>query len=598
LILEHYIDFLDGNGFVEVQPPQEWKKFSIQLSFEEGNERLSSSNFSWVGDNAEYINNYISGGSTGVTNGIFEGLPYQIRFTCDSIQYTILDACVNLASSEAKYSCEEVNLPIREKGKIDFLNDVADSFRFAYLFAIRQNIPPFGNPVAGQITYNDFIDVWYVQGQYPQKFEIMLASVTLYVTLKETFEVVKRIGDVVADLFNIPTGGIVSALKLVLLIIYLVLLIIALIELFQKLIDLIFPFVYFHRAMYVKTLFEKACEYLGFNFSSSIFDVGGLGYNEYILPEKNEEGKKVGNNSIETGFFNGTFGDLIRGYKEKYNAEIKIIGNTLHFEHEDYFIDQSNFVIPNVYQKPNNEFTYNASEVPANYVISYRYDVADLNNLSFRFGTQFTARIEPATITNRQNILLSNLDERNIPFTIPNIKTFETDLEKTMTKVFNGIAELVNTIASVVGNSTPIPSIPFGGNQDILILDTHLTSSPKIGIYQGGGKTNPLSVSNYLDAEILWNRYHASRSAYGFPPFQSNQWKIYKDVEIPLCCEDYLILKNNNYATYQGNDARIESIDWNPYDQVAKITFRVRNVYTTNLKLIATNSENVSTVYQ
>ncbi len=591
MILQHYIDFLDGNGFVSVQPPQEWKKTAIQLSFEEGNEKLSSERFSWVGDNAQSINGYITGGINGIRNGIFEGLPYQVRFNCGGTQQTIFDGCINTASDDARYSCEKVSLGIREKGKIDFVNELADSFRFAYLFSL-----PVGAP--GKIAYSDFIDIWYVQGQYPQKFEIMITSLTLFVTLKETFETVKRILDVAAEVFSFPTGGITAALQLIYLGIYLALLITALIDLFQKLIDLIFPFVYFHRAMYVRTLFEKACAHLGLNFSSTLFAVGGIGQYEYIMPEKNEEGKKVGLSSTETGFYEGTFGDLIRAYQEKFNAKPIVIGNTLYFEHEDFFIDQSNYIIPNVYQKPNNEYGFNASEVAANYVISYRYDSADLNNLSNREGTQFTAKIEPLVVTNRQNVLIKNLEERSIPFTLPLVKTSMSALEAVMTVVFNGIAGVINTISSVVSPSSPlIPSIPMGGQLYVLVLDTHLTTAPKLGIYQGGGKTRADSISNYLSATVLWRIAHASRSAYGVAPFQPNQWWIYKGVDVSLCCDEYLLLKDNNYATADGNDAKVDRIDWTAYDEVANIDFRVRKVYTDNLKLTTIDWNNVVNVY-
>lgn len=601
MILRHYIDFLDGNGFTSVQPPQEWKNLSIQLSFESNNEKLSSTNFSWVGDNAELINDYITGGVTGTTNGIFEGLPYQVRFTCDNVQHTLFDGCINIASSDASFSCEEVKVGIREKGKIDYVNDMIDSFRFEYLFAIRQ-VPtitnPFAVPVAGQITYNDFIDIWYVQGQYPQKFEIMITSLTLFVSLKETYETVKRLLDVIAEIFSVPSGGITSALQLIYLGVYLGLLIVALINLFQKMIDLIFPFVYFHRAMYTRVLFQKACDYLGLNFSSTIFSVGGLGYNEYLMPEKNEEGTKVGYASDETGFYNGTFGDLVRAYKEKFNAEVRIIGNTFYFEHEEYFINQSNFIIPDIYNKPNNAHGYNANEVASNYVISYRYDVADLNNLSRRDGTQFTAKIEPNVVTNKQNVLIKNLEERNIPFTLPLVKTEMSELEKTMTSVFNAITGVINAVSSVISPSSPsIPSIPSNGQVDVLLLDTHLLSAPKVGIYQGGGKTRGDSISSYLNTSILWGAFHASRSAYGVAPFQPNQWWTYKDFQIPLCCEEYLLIKDNNYGTYLGNDSKIIKADWVAYDQEAKIDFAVRKPYTNNLKLTTIAWDGTTNVY-
>lgn len=594
MILQHYIDFLDGNGFITVKPPIEWKKIEMNLSFEEGNSKLSDSAFTWVGDNAEQINTYVENG------GVFEGLPYQIRFTCNNIQYTFFDGCLDLAADQAEFSCEQVKSPIREKGKIDYLNEMFDSFRFEYLFAIRQPTlsNPIGTPVAGQITFNDFIDIWYVQGQYPQKFEILITSLTLFVTLKEVYETIKRIADVLAEAFSVPSGGITSVLQLLYLAIYLALLVVALVELFKKLIDLIFPFVYFHRAMYVGVMMEKGCEYLGLNFSSSIFSSGGIGEKEYLMPEKNEEGVKVGYSSPETGFHRGTFGDLIRSYKEKYNAEVRVIGNTVYFEREDFFIEQSTFKIPDIYQKPTNSVKYNTSDIPANYVISYRYDTADLNNLRNREGSQFTAKTEPVVMTNPKNNLLKGLQERSIPFTLPLVKTTQSELETTMTGVFNALSSIINAVSSIISpSSTPIPLIPSGGQVNVLLMDTHLTSAPKCGIYLGGGKTHPQSINNYLSTTILWNQFHSIRSGYGFAPFPANQWVTHKDYEIPLCCDEYLLIKDNNYATFKGNDAKIKDISWVVYKQIAKLEFMERLIFAPDLKLTTIDWNGVINVY-
>jgi hypothetical protein len=183
--LRHYIDFLDGNGFVEVRPPMEWKELSIEISFLNADEKLSAEAFTWPDADqgtgaisvAKGLNDHVADGLTGGV-GIFEGLPYQVRLICDSTVYVVLDCAINLAAPDAEFRCDMVKAPVREVGKIDFITQRAESFRFEYLYSLNAGD-------AGRITNTDFINIYYQIGRYPQGVEIMVAGLTLYVTLKE-----------------------------------------------------------------------------------------------------------------------------------------------------------------------------------------------------------------------------------------------------------------------------------------------------------------------------------------------------------------------------------------------------------------------------
>lgn len=581
--INHYIDFLDGLGYIEVRPPQEWKDLNIELSFDNGEQKLSSGSFKWTSSDqgstsisvASNLNTHVNDGLTGGV-GIFEGVPYKATITCDGTTYTIVESCIDLTLAD--FSCDIVSAPIRETGNIDFLTDRADSFRFEYLSTL-----PSGAP--GRITSTDYIDIWYQAGRYPQKVEIMIAGITLFVTLKETYEVIKRIADVISQALAIPTGALVTAVQIIFLVTYLALLIIALINLIQRLIDLIFPFVYYHRAMYARTLFERGCAYLGLNFSSSIFASTSPVYNMYLMPPKTSDGtttyngKKVGQPSTEKGFYEGTFGQFLRDMIEMFNGKIKIAGNTLYFEVEQTFIDQSTFRIPEVKY---DFFGYNASEVPATYTVGYQYDSIDLFNYDRPDGMNFQVTVQPTTVVNKQNILLKNLVERSIPFRLPYVKTTVGELEVTMQSVFNGIASVINAISSLIpGNSNTIPSIPL--SIGCLQLDTHFTGITMAGIYAFNGKTSA-NTSNIIGADILFTNYHYYNCPKPIGSYANgNQWLKFKGYKIPFCCEDYLLLKDLNYATYQGNDARIRTLKWNPYMQTADIEFEVNQKYTSNL---------------
>jgi hypothetical protein len=370
-----------------------------------------------VGDTAEQINTYKDNGLTG-GYGITEGLPYKAVLSCDDgATYEIVNACLNFADESVEYFCDLVKVPVRETGKIDFLTDRADSFRFETLSRLSPT-------AAGYIGLADYIDIYYMVGKYPQSMEILMSSVSVFIIGKEIYESIKRITDVAAAALGGLTGFLETIVQTIALVVYLIILVIALVELVQTLIDLIFPFVYYHRAMFVNTLLVKGCAYLGLNFYSSIFTPSSSIYNQQmIMPPKNYAGSKVGlpAHPLDTGYYDGTLGQLLRDLIEQYNGEVKVIGNTVYFERKGSFASTSTYKIPEV--KTIGIYNTNLSDVSSNYVIEYEYDGIDLNDYNAPLNRITQAICEPVLVNNKKNILLKGLTTRSIPFTLPNVKT-------------------------------------------------------------------------------------------------------------------------------------------------------------------------------
>lgn len=574
----HYIDFLDGNGLQEVTPPVEWKDLEIEWNFDQNEQRLNTTAFTWADQTAVDLNDCIARGLTGDT-GIFEGVPYKVVLECDTITITILEACINFAAEDAEYFCDIVKIPAKESGNIDFVTDRAESFRFQFLAeGISSSTPGF-------ISTANYIDVWYVVGKYPQTADILLASIGIFILIKEAYETIKRIADAIAAIVGGVTGIAESILQIAALIAYLVLMIIAIIQLLDDFINLIFPFVYYHRAMLERTLWSKACAYLGLGYTSTIHSSTSVHYNDYLMPPKNTVGERVGNPSTETGYYDGTFGDFIRGQIEKYNGEIKVINGVVNFERRKSFAILSNFKIPeNKYES----YKYNAAEIPSNYVIQYLYDGIDLHDFDATNGRSVQVITEPLTVVNKKNVLLKNLTERNIPYSLAKVKTSQSEFEVQMATLFNTYALVANAIASLFAPNAPtIPSIPIGNNLNVLQLDTHFTSVHKTASYQGSGKTNP-DLNNTVGAKKLFEDLHYSEIAKPLFTGNGNQWKRFGlngDYKIALCCEDAVQIAQNNYGKYQGNDARFISVKWRPNDEIATIAFESQENYTSNLKV-------------
>jgi len=406
--------------------------------------------------------------------------------------------------------------------------------------------------------------------------------------LKETYEIAKRIADITTQTIAlIATGGFTSAIagplfsaaEILLLLGYLALVIIALIDLVEKLFTLLFPFVYYHKAIRLSTLFQRGCEFLGYTFSSTIMT--GLANDLVYMPTKDVPGAFVGKANNETALYPGTFGDYLREMEEYFNAKTKLINGVVYFENENYYNNPSGFIIPDVC---NEFYTTNASEAVSNYFLSYRNDNTDLwsyNNIS---GINYQVTMRPKVINDKKAVLLKGLSRTDFNYSLSYVKTTTSDLEAIMIDVYNFLAGIINAIANIGGGSNPLPTIPKSASKYCLILDTHFTGSPRMLLLKDtSGKVRDDFAANF-GAEQMWKKYHYTKS---FVPqagnTKGNQWIRYDLDKIDMCCEDFLLLLNNNYATYRGQSARIRSLKYSPFQNSASISFEINQTYTTNL---------------
>lgn len=173
--------YLNGNL---VNPPKNWKETAIELNFTDENPdpAVTVTKYQWVNDEAELINTYISQGLTG-GYGITEGLPFQIKLDTGEI---IFDGYLDLVDTDNEFSCYSVTCNIKEKAKIDFLNDSADSFTFAYLYDL------------GIITDSDFVDVPYVISAIPDYGQAVMLGISIFIMVRETVDIAEKLTNAIS----------------------------------------------------------------------------------------------------------------------------------------------------------------------------------------------------------------------------------------------------------------------------------------------------------------------------------------------------------------------------------------------------------------
>ena len=439
----------------EVNNPLNSKELSIELNYDKddvSSQAVSLTSFEWgLGDStdgndaANLINAHRTNGLTGSV-GVFEGLPFRIELEVENNIYQLFDGYLN--TSSAVYDCDRIIIEAVEKGNIDWLSDVSDSVSFEYLYA------------QGNITNADFISVPYVLSELPNTREALLATISLTFLLETISTQLEEIIEISISLPNILEWT--AVIRLVLRIIYLVSLFVILFITVQRIINLLIQKTKYHSVMRVKTLCEKGAAHFGLTFSSSIFDNEAADL--VILPEKYQHdtevltygfaGKLAGvkdevvgffapNTPDARGYYNGTFGDLLRALKEVFNGKIIIDGSTLRFEKEDYNNSAYNYILPDVDQT---DYSLNFEDLKSNYTVEFLTDLNDKNTLQNYSGTITQAITQPISVVNSDMVLMTGLQRRVIPFTRATTKNGLTSVEK----VIDFLAPLIDAVATVI----------------------------------------------------------------------------------------------------------------------------------------------------
>jgi len=472
-----------GAGWVKVPPPRNWKAMKIQTVFDGKvyQSQLQSINFEWVKENAVKIYNYYKAGLTGGT-GIFEGIGLRIFAGSISPQQIFL-GCIETAHEAFDIQKDFITCPIKESGKIDWMNTQAQSITFEYLTSLAPGTP-------GRITRSDYKQTPYAISSIPDYTQAMLLSISLFIIIKESVDCVAKIASLVTRAISQSLSWlqlIGTIVEIVLYLIYLVAIVVASAKLMQQIADNLLQPIKRKLCMREVDLFKKGCEYFGLNFVSSIYGEGtadryeGRYVGATLMPVKIkipdgdpalqifERPPDETTNPKSYGYYEGTFKQFIDDMEQMYHAKLIIIGNTAYFE------EINNWNVADSYRLPNegdvgNTFLYpepygtNAHEIPAVYIIRFQKDEQDLNTYNDYKGTYVISQATPAIVNNPKNQLLHGNVRVELPFALARRKVGYTKLEKALLELLNTCATFINSIGDRVDNindklSSWMPSI-------------------------------------------------------------------------------------------------------------------------------------------
>ena len=529
---------------------------------------------------------------SGLTGGVgfFEGEPYRIEIGELGNSFGF-DGYLDFTNGVEFIDECEVECQLKREQGTDWINEVADGFSYRYLESI------------GVITDNDFFSVPYVINYIPDGVQLLILAISTFQVTKETIDAVKAVANQIADVVDAATlvvgvgagvdiGNIIQAvLSLIAQIAYTALLIFALVKLIEQIIEELMPPKRFHKGMPIRLLFQRACDHLNLQLSSTLLDSLDTGSNKWVvIPSKGHRGgeKPTGADSSwrETGVPSqqdslDTFGGVIRTFKRVFNADFQIQNGVFIFERRDFFDKSSGYVIPDTFTNQDALFDtngFNTDEIKANYNINWAFDTQDLNTLDNQEGRIFQATLSPKVTINQNLTSLTGLEEVGIPISLPVRKNELTAVEE----VVKALASALDSLAGQLGNPQSL-SGKINSRIGAMNTSSHFSTIPKMVVMSGSQLQN--NQRDILSARNLWDNYHFINS---FKPINGkhNQNWLYKEQKIPFCFEDFItILDNNQVETEAGEKAEIESLEWNIWDNFATINYRINRIYDNNFEI-------------
>ena len=558
---------------------------------------ITISSITLVGEEGKALRDRILSGLSGGV-GFFEGEPYRIEIgplnTQTSFEgYLDFSAGVNFVDE-----CEVECTLKREQGS-DWLNEVADGFSYRYLES------------QGIITNSDFVSVPYVINNIPDGAQLLILGISTFIMTKELVEAIRGIAERIADITDaaVPVTGtsvglgagavtavdigniILAVLKLVAQIAYTAAIVVALVKLTEQIIEQLMPPKRFHLGMTVKSLFEKACQYLNLTLESTLLDDIDKGGNKWVvIPSKNHRGgeKPAGADSSwrETGVpsqqdATNTFAGVVRTFKDVFNADFQLKDGKFIFERRDFFLKSTGYVIPDTFidqEKLIDTNTFNTDEIKSSYNINWSFDSQDLNTLDNQNGRVFQAVLSPKVTNNAKLTTLTGLQEVGIPITMGLRKdklTLIEEIVKALVSIAEGLTGQLGSPQSLSGQIT--------NRIGALHSSSHFLSSPKMVVMSGSNLQ--LDQRNIISARKLWDNFHYINSFKEIDGFHNQYW-IYREQKIPFCFEDFVnLLDSNQVETEQGEAAEIESLEWDIWNNFATINYRVNRLYDDNFNI-------------
>lgn len=559
-------------------PPVEWPDLQIEAVYDNKQVQptITTSEFTFVNENAQVLKQWIEDGRNGTGPGIFEGVPFDIRSVSPSSVFDTFKGYIDLAD-DMLINPDPIEVQAKIK-KASGRNTIADQSKGLTYGALQD---------AGLITDADFVNIPYIVEPEKDFIETALLGVTIYLMVQQLAEAIRRIVDDIGTISGILAAGISGSLGALILaivqiainIIYSALIINFLKDMIEELLEQLISPVRYFKAMMLRTMLEKGADKLGLTFQSSIADLDKIAY----VPSQLTDGDlttTASNPGIpQSQDFGYAYDELLTLCEEDlFNAQtvVKADGSMIMESlNAPFWQEQSTFVIPNTLLEKET-VQYNTDELKTNIKIAFAIDQADFWTVNQYKGTSFEILTGPLTVPNNtKHVSIKGFDDNSIPLSLGNRKDELSNVEK-----------LVKLLAEIIDGYISF----FGGSSNFAQRVENRVGMMKISgrtfriakLVNFNGTDLDVNHRDTWSAKYLWDTYKNEVS------FVENnfggQWRPYKDIVIPFSFDNLLEVLDNAFCiTGDGRSAKFESFLYNQDEQSVVANFRVREIYTKNL---------------
>jgi len=606
------IDYING---VKVNNPVNNDDVALEINFQPGDNDVSLSTFSfeWAENEAKILTDYLKNGVSG-GKGITMGLPHRREIVENGKTLNVLDGYIDLAS--AQWDRDFVTADTKERAGLEWVTEVADGIDFQTLYQ------------KGFLTDNDKVFVPYVISSVPNYKDIMITTLTL---VSIGIWIQQSVKEITADGLKVSTiidslGGIIGTIAAI---IYAIFLVISIVKLILDLVALVISRVKYAASMSVNRQIEAACNYLGLKYSSAILQ--DTTFNRlHIIPEAfaapvtqaddRIKGYLFGNKIEQTGYYTGTFGDLLRRITGMFNLRIVSSAKGLELLPMLKPLTSANFTIPDYYIP---QFTTNASNLVSNLELRFETDMVDLNTIDNYKGTIMQAQLSHPRLSKaeRKLQLLKGFNQVSFGFSRAIRKEKLTQPEEAvdalldvigavvgaLIKAANAVIGIVNKIMEKLRNVKrvlgrigidikvdfdPVPTLDDPNLGDIIenrigmmLLDKDQIGNAKIVLLNVNSdmRKTKIAVDNnaQLNALNLYNVFHKSKSF--APGKESAQRYIYNVPKVEMNLNDVLTVMDEGNVRFKNKIMEVVSCSWNSGSRLADFVVKERKNYTTNL---------------
>ena len=565
--------YLDGQLSKSIE---DINSIEIIASFEnEGVQaNITAEDWTFYNEDAVKIQNWINSGD------IFQGVPFKIEAYNDTNTIVAFDGMLDLTNSFVDSFNDDlrVNCKIIKSEGLNLFFTQLQALSFDFLDS------------KGIFVLNDYQDCSYVVEKPLNLMETLVSSVILYLMVKELILQIKEISKTIAQAIAYATSGVTGSIASTIYLIataiiqiaYATAIIIAILNLAKELFDSLIPIVRNHKTLNFQTAMSKVCDYLGYQFSTSIALLNKLYYlpsNPNIYPKDlnnflsaNIGTKKGIPRNTDAHYMCSSFFDLA---KKMFNGKFAIVNGTVQFHEKgaSYWLQNSTYQMPSV--RPNTT-TYNTSDVNADLLISFATDLNDVYTVDNYTGTTYEIQTTVTGLQDERNRLLVGAKTIDLDIALGNAKTQLSDIENALLKVGQKIDSVVNFFG---GNSNLAGKV--NAKLGMLKVSDNWHTVPKVLMLNGDKLDSTYRTT--LSAKNIYNDYYAYDS-FVLNSF-GGQKELHREVEIPFGLNDFVQVVNNSYFyDTNGTLGGIEKLIWKPRMDKARVDYWIKKIYTTKLQ--------------